>query len=181
MSGTETKPAVLAETGRLLITELAPDMAPAIHANSLDEDMRAYVPDEVFETPEAALEAVGFLMAQYGGTDGPLVYAVLTKDGENVGYVQLVPLEDGRREIGYHIGKRYTGRGYASEAVTAFLPVIARKVGVREILGVCLAENAASVRVLEKCGFRRDFTGTGLYQGAPREIVRAVWTLKEAD
>jgi len=164
------------ETERLIITEFTPDMAGAVHENSLDEDTRRFLPDEVFETVEEAKETVEFLISQYGTTEGPLVYPILTKNGrENIGYVQLVLLGDGRWEIGYHIGKKYTGKGYATEAVRAFLPVVAEMVGVREVYGVCLKENRASIRVLEKCGFKVVFSGVGTYQEEEREIVRSIW------
>ena len=39
------------------------DMAMDIHKNSLDEDTRRFVPDEVFETLEDAKETVEFLMS----------------------------------------------------------------------------------------------------------------------
>ena len=75
------------ETDRLIITEFTPDMARVLHENSLDEDNRRFVPDEVFETVEEARETIAFLMTKYGGTEGPLVCPVLTKaDGENIGY-----------------------------------------------------------------------------------------------
>ena len=91
----------LMETSRLIITELTQDMAMDVHRNSLDEDTRAYVPDEVFETPEDAKTALEFLISRYGSTDGPLVYALITKDtGKNIGYVQLVPIGGGKWEIG---------------------------------------------------------------------------------
>ena len=167
---------MIAETDRLLITELTMDMAEDVHENSLDGDNRRFVPDEVFETVEEAREAVAFLAAQYGRREGPQVYAVIIKaDHRNAGYVQMVPLEDGIWEIGYHIGARYTGNGYATEAVRAFLPVMADSLGIREVYGICLKENAASCRVMEKCGFEREFAGTGNYQGEEREIVRNVW------
>ena len=166
------------ETERLVITEFTMDMARAVHENSLDDDNRRFVPDEVFETVEDAEETVAFLIKQYGGTDGPLVYPVLLKDGgRNIGYVQLVPLGGGSWEIGYHIAKAHTGRGYATEAVRAFLPVIARAVGISEVQGVCLSGNIASRRVLEKCGFSPVSEGIGEYQGESREIFRAVWRL----
>ena len=171
---------MIAETDRLVITELTMDMAPEVHENSLDGDNRRFVPDEVFETLEEAQEAIAYLASQYGRTEGPLVYAVIIKDGErNAGYVQMVPMEDGTWEIGYHIGAGYTGNGYATEAVRAFLPVMAERIGIREVYGICLKENAASCRVLEKCGFERLFAGTGNYQGARREIVKSIWK-KEA-
>lgn len=163
------------ETERLVITEFTEDMARDVHLNSLDEDNRRFVPDEVFETEEEAREALLFLMSQYGSTEGPLAYPVLTRGGENIGYVQMVPLGNGSWEIGYHIAKKHTGRGYATEAVKAFLPVMADAVGTGEVLGICLSENAASKRVLLKCGFVPVFEGTGEYQGGQREIFRSVW------
>ena len=162
------------ETERLVITDFTPDMARAVHENSLDGDNRRFVPDEVFETVEAAAEAIAFLTAQYGNPAGPQVHPVLTKDGgENIGYVQLVPAEGGW-EIGYHIAEKYTGRGYATEAVKAFLPVMAAETGIGEVLGVCLSENAASKRVLAKCGFVPVSEGPGNYQGETREVFRSI-------
>ena len=163
------------ETERLVVTEFTPEMAQAVHENSLDADNRRFVPDEVFETVEEAREAIDFLASQYGGTDGPLAYPVLTRaGGENIGYVQLVPIGGGKWEIGYHIAQRYTGNGYATEAVRAFLPVAAKAVGTGEVHGICLKENAASKRVLLKCGFEPVFEGVGEYQGEEREIFRSV-------
>ena len=168
----------LVETDRLFITEMTADMAMDVHKNSLDEDIRRFVPDEVFETPEDAAETVEFLRSQYGSADGPLVYAVILKDGEkNIGYVQLVPIGEGKWEIGYHVAKPYTRKGYATEAVTAFLPVMAEKVGIHEVYGIRLLENAASGRVLEKCGFETFFVGEGDYHGGVYEISKSVWKL----
>ena len=85
-----------------------------------------------------------------------------------------VPMEDGTWEIGYHIAKAYTGNGYATEAVKAFLPEMAGRVGISEVYGICLKENIASVHVLKKCGFEPVFEGIGDYQGEKREIFRSV-------
>ena len=170
---------MLVETERLMITEFTPDMAQVVRENSVDEDNRRFVPDEVWETVEEAEETLEFLISQYGSFDGPLVYPIIVKETENnIGYVQLCPIDDGKWEIGYHIAKQYTGNGYAAEAVTAFLPVIARQVNLSEVFGICLAENKASLAVMRKCGFENIFTGIGLYQGAEREIVKNVWRIK---
>ena len=167
---------VLTETERLLIAEMTMDMAMDVHVNSLDEDTRRFVPDEVFETLEEAKDTVAFLMSQYGSADGPLVYATISKEGDkNIGYVQLVPIGDGKWEIGYHIAKPYTGKGYATEAVTAFLPIMAEKVGINEVYGIRLLENVASGRVLEKCGFETFFVGEGEYHDGVYEISKSVW------
>ena len=164
------------ETERLIITHFTMDMAEAVHLNSLDEDNRRFVPDEVFETIEDAEETVEFLMGVYTSMEGPLVYPILLKNGTNIGYVQAVPLDNGVWEIGYHIGGNYTRQGYATEAVKAFLPVIMDKLSLSEIAGICLAENKASVKVMERCGFQKRFEGVGPYQGEEREICKFTYT-----
>ena len=60
------------ETERLIITDLTHDMAEAVHLNSLDEDVRRFVPDEVFETLETAREVVSDLIECYDTEDGPV-------------------------------------------------------------------------------------------------------------
>lgn len=164
------------ETERLTITKFDRSMAESVHKNSLDADNRRFVPDEVFETVEEAAETIDFLMGVYTNGNGPLVYPVLLKDGACIGYVQAIPLEDGAWEIGYHIGGNYTKHGYATEAVRAFLPVIMAQLGIEEITGICLAENKASVKVMKRCGFAKQYEGPGPYQGQQREICRFVFT-----
>ena len=165
------------ETPRLIITDFTPDMARDLHLASLDEDMRRFLPDEVFPTEEIACDVIEELMGCYGGRSGPFVHPVLLKDGTFIGYVELSPLGDGW-EIGYHIARAYTGRGYAAEAVTAFLPAIMAKLGIRQVQGVCHGDNLASRRVLEKCGFCRVCEGEALYHGAINPVYRAVFTLE---
>jgi len=152
-------------------------MAEAVHKNSLDEDNRRFVPDEVFETVQDAYETIEYLMSQYNGGEGPFVYPVITKEGLNVGYVQLIEIKEGW-EVGYHIAKEYTGNGYASEAVEVFLPVMAKEKGLDKVYGICLQENIASVKVMEKVGFTNLYTGMGKYQGKESAIVKNVWEYK---
>jgi len=141
------------ETKRLRITELTPDMAEYVHLNSLDDDNRRFVPDEVFKTVEAAEKAVASLISYYDQPAKPQVYAILLKEsGQQIGHVQAVPIKYGW-EVGYHIAKEFTKKGYATEAVQNFLPEIMERLGIAEIHGVCHADNIASKKVLENCGF----------------------------
>lgn len=165
-------------TERLEIKEFTLDMVEAVHLNSLDEDNRKFNPNEVFETMEIAQDTVEFLMSVYENGDGPLVYPVLLTDGTNIGYVQAVPMDDDKWEVGYHIAKAYAGKGYATEAVKAFLPVVMNELDITEILGICVAENVASVKVLEKAGFVKDYQGMGTYQDEEREICRYTYKVK---
>ena len=166
------------KTSRLTITNFTPDMAQAVYENSQDDDTRLFVPDEVYDSVKEARDAIEFLMSRYDSTDGPFVYPLLTNEGQNIGYIQLCNLEleeEGTWEIGYHIAKEFTGKGYATEAVKAFLPVMVQKLNLKEVYGICLAENLASVRVLEKCGFTQIYQGPGNYQGKENKIIKAIW------
>ena len=85
------------ETERLIITDFTEDMAETVHLNSLDEDNRRFVPDEVFETVDDARETLEFLISRYGGEEGPYVHPVLLKTGENMGMSRWCPSKrDGR-------------------------------------------------------------------------------------
>ena len=62
--------------------------------------------------------------------------------------------QDGKREVGYWIGKEYWGKGIA----TAALALLIAEVPIRPLYGYVVTHNIGSRRVLEKCGFVVDST-----------------------
>lgn len=72
-------------------------------------------------------------------------------DGRAVGHVTSWE-QDGRRLVGYWIGREHWGRGIATRALTEFLALEP----TRPLHAWVAVDNPASLRVLEKCGFRRD-------------------------
>jgi RimJ/RimL family protein N-acetyltransferase len=56
---------------------------------------------------------------------------------------------DGQREVGYWIDRRYWGKGIATDALAQFLDLVED----RPLYAHVAVHNAASIRVLEKCGF----------------------------
>ncbi|HEX8678966.1 MAG TPA: GNAT family N-acetyltransferase [Chthoniobacterales bacterium] len=69
-------------------------------------------------------------------------------DGEIAGNVCSFT-RDGLREVGYWIDRAYWGRGVATAALTAYL----RLEQTRPLYAGVAQHNAASIRVLQKCGF----------------------------
>lgn len=65
------------------------------------------------------------------------------------------------------------GQGYASEALVALLPEIARRFGPLPLLADVFTDNPGSARVLEKGGFIR--TGTGMGISAARLEPAPIW------
>ena len=57
-------------------------------------------------------------------------------------------------DIGYELAPHYWGRGYATEAALAMVDFGFRELGLHRISSWCIAENAASARVLERVGLR---------------------------
>lgn len=64
------------------------------------------------------------------------------------------PDRDGTVEIGYGIAPPHRGRGYATEAVEALCRWSFTHPEVRRVVAECAPDNVASIRVLEKTGFR---------------------------
>ena len=71
------------ETERLIITEFTMDMVQVVQENSVDEDNKKFVPDEVWESVEEVEETLKFLIAQYGSFEGPLVYPIIVKENKS--------------------------------------------------------------------------------------------------
>lgn len=163
------------DTERLHLGSLTMDMAEALQRISLDEDNRRFVPDEVFPTEADARKALHNLIAGESTPNGPFVRVVsLRETGEIIGHVSASRLGEGW-EIGYHIAKAHRGQGYAREAVKGYLPRMAEALDTDEVLGVALAENQASCRVLEGCGFTLMEEGVFPYQGRERQVRRYRW------
>lgn len=161
------------KTERLIITDLTLDMSSDIQKNSLDEDNKRFLPDDVFDTYEKAEETVRWLIESYQSPKGPFLYPILN-DNKNIGYVEACSIGEGY-EISYHIAKEFTDKGFATEAVKAFLPVIMSNLEIDKIYGITLEENIASHKVLEKCGFELINKMIAKYYGEKCELRKYIY------
>lgn len=60
--------------------------------------------------------------------------------------------------LGYWMGECHAGQGHMTRAVAAILPPLFNDLGMKRLEAACLAENARSVRLLKRHGFRHEGT-----------------------
>ncbi len=80
----------------------------------------------------------------------------------------------GKLEVTYWVGREFWGRGLATLALQAFL----REITARPIYARAAADNVASIRVLEKCGFVRVGHARGFANARGQEIDEVVLQLQ---
>ncbi|MEO7000476.1 MAG: GNAT family N-acetyltransferase [Ktedonobacterales bacterium] len=96
-------------------------------------------------------------------------------DGQVVGNIaSFITEESGHREreVSYWIGKQYWGRGIATQALSLLLELLQE----RPLYARVAKDNGASLRVLEKCGFRIIGEGSGFANARNAEV--AEWLLQ---
>jgi RimJ/RimL family protein N-acetyltransferase len=67
--------------------------------------------------------------------------------------------QDGRRLVGYWVGKEFWGKGLATQALTELID----ELDTRPLYAYVAKTNIGSIRVLEKCGFDRSDEDEDLY------------------
>lgn len=90
--------------------------------------------------------------------DRVVLAAVLKATGTIVGDV-ILGWEDNEHcqgEVGFIFHPDFHGKGYASEAAREMLRLGFEIVGLHRIIGRCDARNVASVKLMERCGMRRE-------------------------
>lgn len=94
----------------------------------------------------------GFI-ERYSQKPGNRSYAIADAENRLIGVIGLYFFDDKPVELGYWLGEPFWGQGYVPEAIAALLET-ARATGLCSTINArVLADNPASVRVLEKSGF----------------------------
>ncbi|MEO3809004.1 GNAT family protein [Sphaerisporangium sp. B11E5] len=147
---------VLLSTDRLTIRRFHADDAAALAAYRSDPEVARY---QVWETPFPLERAVTLVAALASGDPeepGWFSYAI-DLDGTLIGDIG-VKLHRNRRQakIGYTLAAAYQGKGYATEALTAFLGHLFTERGLHRVSAGCDVRNVRSARLLERLGFQSE-------------------------
>jgi RimJ/RimL family protein N-acetyltransferase len=143
--------------GRL--SELLSAVVPAGWPPGLyDRDAMAFFHAGLTEAGAAAAGWYAWYAIRRATADCP---AMLVASGGYFG----PPASDGSVEIGYSVVPACCGRGYATELVGALTNRALGVEGVRRVVAEADGQNAASIKVLKRCGF--------VLVGAGREMGHA--------
>jgi [ribosomal protein S5]-alanine N-acetyltransferase len=144
-------------TGRLVLRELVDrDWAPVLAYQQKPEYLRYY--EWTSRTAQDVRRFVRMFVDQQ--REAPRLrfqLAVTLRDtGALIGNcgIRRKALGAPEADIGYEIDPAWWGRGYATEAAGAVMRFGFDQLGLHRISSWCIADNAASARVLEKLGMR---------------------------
>ena len=90
---------------------------------------------------------------------GYALFIFAAASGDLVGGLTLCNVRRGVTQsctLGYWVGARYTRQGYMTAAVRAVVPFVFDQLELHRLEAACLPTNAASIRLLEKTGFKRE-------------------------
>lgn len=141
------------ETERLILRPITEDDAEAIYEYSQNENVGFNAGWKPHESIEETREIMNLIFLNKESVFG----IELKETGKLFGSIGIIP--DPKREnskarmLGYAIGEKYWGNGYATEAVRAVLRFGFEEQKLRLISAYCYPFNERSKNVLKKCGF----------------------------
>ena len=146
------------KTPRLLLRGLTVEDADALFAVLRDKRLTRYVAWEHHRSIEQTVFYLLSLESAYRDA-GLKEWGVFDAgSGALFGTCGFVRLEEAhaRGEIGYTIGREHQGRGLATECAAAVMRFGFEELGLHRVEAQVVVGNAASARVLEKIGMRRE-------------------------
>jgi ribosomal-protein-alanine N-acetyltransferase len=136
-----------------------------------------------FPYPYTIADARGFIQSLSGAR--PTTVFAMIVDGEAVGCIGFSVGADVERfsaEIGYWLSEAHWGRGITTEAMTLASAYAFDVCNMLRLFALPFADNAQSIRVLEKAGYTREGTlkSSSVKHGQARDqalyaLVNATW------
>jgi ribosomal-protein-alanine N-acetyltransferase len=141
------------ETKRLLIRRFSPEDYRDLFEYLSEPDVYAYEPGK----PVSLDEAKAMSLERSRGTD--FLAVELKQSRKMIGHLyfkQAEPMQLLTWELGYIFNPKYHRNGYGSEAAAALTAYGFEKGNIHRIMARCDPRNAASWKLLEKVGFKRE-------------------------
>ena len=160
------------ETERLVLRRPRPADAEAIFDRyASDPEVTRFLAWPLHENVAATRAFLAFSDAEWQRWPAGPYLVEDREDGRLLGSTGLAFKTPDRASTGYVFAKDAWGKGYATEALVAMVGV-ARDAGVTRLCAFCHVDHAASRRVLEKCGFRREGSAPFEFPNLPPDASR---------
>jgi [ribosomal protein S5]-alanine N-acetyltransferase len=143
-------------TARLRLRALRPGDSRAVHAYAFDPDVARFLPWRPLST-EVFAKGLVDVMTQ----PDFLNWAITEPPGDlAIGMVFLHSYSRQHRkaEIAFNLARSHWRRGLATEAAHAVLGFAFHELVFNRVEALCMPENLASIRVIERLGMRREGT-----------------------
>ena len=143
------------ETERLILRRFLPEDAADLLQNwAADPNVQHEYGEPVYDTPDAAAGLLRQYLAGYARADYYRWAVILRETGRNIGQIAFCKVWDDceTAEIEYCISEKFSGKGYAGEALAGLCEHIFNTTGFVKLEAYHRAENVRSGRVLEKSG-----------------------------
>ncbi len=145
----------MVETTRLLLRAPAKRDIDAIFEYASDFEVTALMDWRRLSEPGEVLAFLSRTEAEWSSGAG-FTWAITEKGADQViGAISIRP-RDSEADFGYVLNRRFWNRGITTEAATAVTQWALSVRGLSRIWATCDAENARSIRVLEKLGLERE-------------------------
>lgn len=162
MNGIGTK---TMETKRLILRKIEVSDYELVYKNwTSDRLVAKYVTWNVHESLEVTKQYCEYKENRYEGHDFCFDWIVILKEtNEPIGEIEAVNVSRASRlvEMGYCFGSKFWNKGYATEALSAFIDYMFNEVNVDKVIACHISTNPASGRVMQKCGMQHDGTLKG--------------------
>ncbi|MFI1744136.1 GNAT family N-acetyltransferase [Thalassobellus sediminis] len=156
------------ETKRLILREFNLNDYKEVYEFGSNTEVNKYTGDKVIESLNTAKEIIKNVWYKDYFKYGYGRWAVIYKpENRIIGFAGLKYLpEFNETDIGFRFLPKYWGMGLASEASNKIIEYGFEKLKLNRIIGIALAENIASCKVLEKIGlilYKTDeYNGNGI-------------------
>ena len=149
---------IVLTTSRLRVRDWTADDATALSQLTVDDDVVRFLAGRPWSPTDA--RAMIDTWREIADGLGVATWAIEALDGTLVGYCGFARtnadwLRSDTVEIGWLLGRRYWGRGLATEAARAVLALGLRHIEARRIASKCHIANHASERVMQRLGMRK--------------------------
>ena len=156
------------ETERLILREFNINDYKDVYEFGSNVEVHRYTGDKIIESLNSAKELIKNVWHKDYNKYGYGRWAVIYKpENKIIGFAGLKYLpEFNESDIGFRFLPEYWGKGLASEVSNEIIKYGFEKLGLNKIIGIALAKNIGSCKVLEKIGLTLykidDYNGEGI-------------------